>query len=115
MLSNFNLQVPRVFANRINTETVLRVGAKYLSNQVLAALTDEVWDRKLGVQNLLVKFIGLWVLKWQESTYHSVDYNTDTPHVCLDTVIFLPGDHFGGRVARRPAGRSKALAILKRV
>ena len=50
-------------------------------HQVPAVITDEIWDRVIGVQDLFVENVSLGVLEGQVATDHRVENDTAGPYV----------------------------------
>lgn len=99
-LPYFSLLVPRVCSDSFDGKPFSWICAENFSYQVFALVADEFRDWVLCIQNLLVQLICFGVLKWQESTNHSVYNYSAWPHISCQTIILFASDHFWSCITR---------------
>lgn len=95
----------------LHGEPLGRVSIQHLLDELLARFADDAGDEVVAVENLLVQLARVRVLERQVTARHRVQDDATRPDVGIQTVVPLPSDHLGSRVARRPTGRFQGLAV----
>jgi hypothetical protein len=79
---------------------------------VFALLGYETWYEIIAVENFLIEFASVRILKWQVSTRHGIQNDTQAPNVCGKTIITSPCYHFWSCITRTSTGSFKHLTLL---
>ena len=95
-----DLGVPVVRANVSDRDTLCRVGIQNLFHEVFQVDWKWWWYRVITSQNLLIQFVGIWILEGKVSTCHSVENDAAGPDIRSEAVVLLAGNHLRGSIAR---------------
>ena len=90
--------------NFIDAVSLLWVGIKDASDDVLALSRQELRQGVFGSHDLLVEVRSLWVFERQVTADHRVKDNATAPNISFETVVSFACNHFWRCVARRTAG-----------
>lgn len=112
MLSHYNSSIvfyvgnaiPRVLPYFVNFVSVRGVCVKYFLNEVFTVRTHKLGDLIVGIQDFLVKEIGVGVFERQVATHHRIKNNPATPYVAHQAVVFFACDHFRSCIAWTSTG-----------
>ena len=67
-----DLLVPDMILYVLNCESFLRVSIKNTFDQISTVITNKIRNCVICIENFFVKYICLWVFKWQIATNHGI-------------------------------------------
>lgn len=91
---------------------VRRLSVQDLLDHILAVCRDEARYQIIAVEDLLVKFIRVGVLKWQVPAGHCIEDNAAAPNVRDQPVVALACNHLWRCIARTSACSLKRFSVL---
>ena len=114
-LCRLYLLVPFVCPDVLHSVPLVRISVQNLPYQILARLRNETGDEVIAIQNLLVKFTGIRIFKWQIATGHSIENNAGAPDIGIEAVVALASNHLWSGVTRTATRRFEHLSFLVHV
>ena len=100
-VSVFDKEGPSMVSDIIHSKPLLGICVQDSSYYVFALARKELGKSVLRTHDFLVQIWCFWVLEWQITANHGVEYHTAAPNISLETVVSLAGDHLRGCVAGR--------------
>jgi hypothetical protein len=103
---------PAMPPDLLDSHPAVRVRSENALKEVDGLRGDEPGDRIVPGEYLFVEGGGVGILKGQAAADHGEEDDPAGPDVDPQACVFLAGDHFGGRVAGRPAGGLEQLDLV---
>lgn len=94
---------------------LLRVCIKNALHEVSAVVAHELGDEEVPIENLLVKFSGVWIFERKVPAHKSKQDDSCTPNVYVSSMVPFASNHLRSSVTWGPTCRLEELPILVHV